>query len=89
MKQYKKTWNDIAELPRIGEEIILNFRNGMGTNKRYPYKVEFIVKSNRGDYKVYKVEGRQLKINGYFRNVWFELYFTNKPKGQLSWKTIN
>lgn len=76
MKKYTETWNyDLNKMPKIGEKIIIDFGNGVGTNKKYPYLVEEITKSKRGDFVVYKVEGRQLKADGSFRNKWFELFF--------------
>lgn len=78
IKEYTTVWNHIDELPNIGEEIKLNFGNGDGTDRRFPYKVESIKKHKREDFNVYNVEGRQLKVDGSFRNIWFQLFFTNK-----------
>ena len=81
MKTYKNTWNyDLNEMPKIGDKIICDFGNGDGTDRRFPYLVEEISKNKRDDFFVYHVEGRQLKTNGGFRKVWFELFFTDKPK---------
>jgi len=81
MKKYTETWNyDLNKMPKIGEKIIIDFGNGVGTNKKYPYLVEEITKSKRGDFALYNVEGRQLKVDGSFRNVWFQLFFKTENK---------
>ena len=72
-------------MPKMGEDIILDFGNGMGSDKRYPYKVEDISAEVRGDFVVCYVEGRQLKKDGSFKNNWFQLIFTNKPKDHYGW----
>ena len=83
MKTYTNTWNyDLNILPEIGEQILVDFGNGNGTDRRFPYLVEEINKSKKGDFVVYNVEGRQLKVNGGFRSVWFQLFFTDKPKNK-------
>ena len=69
----------------MGEDIILDFGNGMGSDKRYPYKVEDISAEVRGDFVVCYVEGRQLKKDGSFKDNNFLLLFTNKPKGHYGW----
>lgn len=81
VKIYTEYWNyDLKEMPKVGEQIICDFGNGDGTDRRFPYLVEKISKSKRGDFVVYNVEGRQLKVDGSFRNAWFQLFFTNKTK---------
>ena len=86
MKKITNTWNyDLATMPKMGEQIILDFGNGMGSDRRYPYKVENINAEVRGDFVVYWVEGRQLKKDGSFKNRSFQLFFTNKPKAHIGW----
>jgi hypothetical protein len=85
MREYTTIWNHINDIPSLGDEIKVAFGNGMGTDKRYPYMVESIFKTKRGDFDVHTVEGRQLKVGGSFRNVWFQLLFTNKPTGHIGW----
>lgn len=85
MKKYTETWNyDLNKMPKIGEKIIIDFGNGVGTNRKYPYLVEEITKSKRGDFVVYKVEGRQLISDTRFRNKWFELFFKGVTMVQLN-----
>ena len=86
MKKLTNTWNyDLASMPKMREDIILDFGNGMGSDKRYPYKVEDISAEVRGDFVVCYVEGRQLKKDGSFKNNCFQLIFTNKPKAHIGW----
>ena len=75
MKIYNQVWNDIHLLPTINEQIIINFGNGMGSDRRFPYLVETINEEIRGDYKVFYVEGRQLRKDGTLKNNWFQLIF--------------
>ena len=86
MKILTSTWNyDLSSMPRMGEKIIIDFGNGMGSDRRYPYQVEDISAEVRGDFVVCYVEGRQLKKDGSFKNINFQLLFTNKPKGHIGW----
>ena len=86
MKSFNNTWNyDFKLMPSIDEQIIIDFNNGMGSDKRYPYLVESIQKNERGDFLCYTVEGRQLKKDGTLKNNWFQLIFTNKPKSHYGW----
>jgi len=83
LKTYTQTWNyDLKMMPTIGDKIIIDFGNGMGSDRRYPYLVETINEEIRGNYKVFYVEGRQLKKDGSLKNNWFQLLFTNKPKNK-------
>jgi len=89
MKKFKNDWNYvtnfIAEMPKIDEKIIIDFGNGMGSDRRFPYQVESINAEVRGDFTVFTLDGRQLKKDGSFKNTWFQLYFTNKPEGHCGW----
>ena len=86
MRSFTDTWNyDLAFMPKMGEQILLGFGNGMGSDRRYPYKVEDISAEVRGDFVVCYVEGRQLKKDGSFKNNCFQLIFTNKPKAHIGW----
>ena len=89
MKKFKNDWNYVTdfilEMPKIGEKIIIDFGNGMGSNKKFPYQTESINAEVRGDFVVFSVEGRQLKKDGSFKNTYFQLLFTNKPKGHYGW----
>ena len=72
-------------MPTIGDKIIIDFGNGMGSDRRYPYEVETIEEHKRGKYLVFLVEGRQLKKDGLFKKNWFMLIFTDRPKGHYGW----
>ena len=86
MKTFNTTWNyDLNSIPSIDEEIIIDFGNGMGSDRRYPYLVESIDKNDRGDFHTYTIQGRQLKKDGLFKKNWFMLIFTDKPKGHYGW----
>ena len=78
MNTFTETWNHLKDLPNINDKIILNFGNGLGTNKNKPYLVEISELEIRADRKVVKVEGRQILKSGKLKNVWFELFFTDK-----------
>jgi len=83
MKTFKTNWNyDLTIMPKIGEKVIIDFGNGDGTDRRFPYLVEEINKTKRDDFFVYNVEGRQLKVDGSFRKVWFQLFFTDKSENK-------
>ncbi len=90
MKTFTETWNYVTnfipEMPTIGENIIIDFGNGMGSDRRFPYQVESIDAEVRGDFVVFWVEGRQLKKDGSFKNTSFQLFFTNRPKNHFSWE---
>ena len=83
-------------MPQVGEEIIIDFGNGMGTNKNKPYLVEVMELEFRGHdnpryaRKVVKVEGRQILKSGKLKDVWFELFFSNilLPAKKLSKKRV-
>ncbi len=78
MKKFTKNWNDLNEMPKVGEEIMIGFGNGIGTNKNKPYLVEISeLEIRENGRKVVKVEGRQILKNGNLKNVWFELFFTD------------
>ena len=89
MKKYTETWNYttdfILEMPVINENIIIDFGNGMGSDRRFPYQVEHIDAEVRGDFVVFWAKGRQLKKDGSFKNTSFQLFFTNKPKAHIGW----
>ena len=86
MKILTNTWNyDLSSMPSMGEKIIIDFGNGMGSDRRYPYQVEDISAEVRGDFVVCYVEGRQLKKDGSFKDNCFQLLFTNKPKAHIGW----
>ena len=86
MKSFNGTWNyDFNLMPSIDEEIIIDFCNGMGSDRRYPYLVESIEKNERGDFLCYTIEGRQLRKDGTLKNNWFQLIFTDRPKGHYGW----
>ena len=87
MKTYNQKWNfDALHLiPTVNEKIIIDFRNGMGSDRRYPYLVETITEHERGDFKVFYAEGRQLRKDETLKNNWFQLIFTNKPKAHIGW----
>ena len=69
MKTFNTTWNySLNSVPSIGEKIILDFGNGMGSDRRFPYLVEEIREGKRGDFNIVYVEGRQLKKDGSFFN---------------------
>ncbi len=86
MKSFSATWNyDLDQIPSIDEKIIINFSNGNGSNRRFPYLVESIEKNERGDFYCYSVEGRQLRKDGSLKKNWFQLIFTDKPKGHHGW----
>ena len=78
MKTFYKTWNHLKDLPNINDKIMLSFGNGLGTNKNKPYLVEISELEIRAGRKVIKVEGRQILKSGKLKNVWFELFFTDK-----------
>ena len=81
MKTYTSPWNyDLKMMPTIGDKIRIDFGNGIGSDRRFPYLVETINEEIRGNYKVFYVEGRQLKKDGSLKNNWFQLMFTDKPK---------
>tara|TARA_Y100000296_G_scaffold57893_1_gene66625 strand:- start:423 stop:698 length:276 start_codon:yes stop_codon:yes gene_type:complete len=86
MKSFTDTWNyDLSSMPKMDEKIIIDFGNGMGSDRRYPYQVEDISAEVRGDFVVCYVEGRQLKKDGSFKDNCFQLLFTNKPKAHIGW----
>ena len=86
MKTFNDTWNyDFNLMPSIDEKIIIDFGNGNGSDRRYPYLVESIEKNERGDFLCYTIEGRQLRKDGTLKNNWFQLIFTDRPKGHYSW----
>ena len=78
MKIFTNNWNHIDQMPKVGEKIMCDFGNGMGTNRNKPYLVEIAELDIRADRKVVKIEGRQILKSGKLKNVWFELFFTNK-----------
>ena len=87
MKKLTNTWNyDLATMPKMGEQIILDFGNGMGSDRRFPYLVEEIREGKRGDFNIVYVEGRQLKKDGSFKTNWGYLIFTDRPKTHYGWK---
>tara|TARA_R100001594_G_scaffold126826_1_gene164228 strand:+ start:517 stop:795 length:279 start_codon:yes stop_codon:yes gene_type:complete len=81
-------WNyNIDEMPKVGTAICLNFLNGKGTDSRFPYMVETIEVSKRGDYSVWTLEGRRILKNGQLRDGdWFQVYFTDKECLKSWWK---
>ena len=86
MKTYTETWiHGLHLIPSIDEKIIIDFGNGMGSDRRYPYLVESIEKNERGDFHCYTIEGRQLRKDGTLRSNWFQLIFTDRPKGHYGW----
>ena len=86
MKTFTDTWNyGLSSMPKMNEKIIIDFGNGMGSDRRYPYQVEDISAAVRGDFVVCYVEGRQLKKDGSFKDINFQLIFTNKPKCHYGW----
>ena len=87
MKTFNTTWNySLNSIPSIGEKIILDFGNGMGSDRRFPYLVEEIREGKRGDFNIVYVEGRQLKKDGSFKTNWGYLIFTDRPKTHYGWK---
>tara|TARA_Y100001938_G_scaffold126956_1_gene179381 strand:- start:633 stop:878 length:246 start_codon:yes stop_codon:yes gene_type:complete len=63
----------------VGCKVFLNYGNGMGSDRRFPYLVENIEYSKRGDNVVYVLEGRRILKNGQLKNNdWFKAYFTDK-----------
>lgn len=81
MKTFNQTWNyNLNDMPSLGEKIMLDMGNGMGTDRRFPYIVESIQKNKRGNFSVYYVEGRQLKKDGTVSNGTFMIFFTDRPK---------
>mgnify|MGYP003149479642 CR=1 FL=1 len=86
MKKFIETWNyDLDQMPFVGEKIIIDFGNGNGSDRRYPYLVEIIDVNERGCFDTYTIEGRQLRKDGTLKSNWFQLIFTNKPKGHHGW----
>ena len=86
MKTFTDTWNyGLSSMPKMDDKIIIDFGNGMGSDRRYPYQVEDISAEVRGDFVVCYVEGRQLKKDGSFKDNCFQLLFTNKPKAHIGW----
>ena len=87
MKIYNQTWNydSLHLMPTVNDKIIIDFGNGMGSDRRYPYLVESIDEEIRGNYRVFYVEGRQLRKDETLKNNYFQLIFTNKPKGHYGW----
>lgn len=76
IKEWNYGWDSC---PDVGCKVFLDYGNGMGSDRRFPYLVENIEYSKRGDNVVYTIEGRRILKNGQLKNnCWFKAFFTDK-----------